>query len=172
MALVMAGARQWQIGGGLVIRESVAWVESALRKPRDQGAWERTEIYANLPTAKSVAVLDVDRDGDDDVVATFPDAKSSNVFWLPNPMSRDGADAVTNPEAWDLRAPIGQVATGADTLAIGDVDGDGIPDVVVRSTVGRIVQWFRGPGEPSKTSFNRFVCAGLMPTTASVRATR
>jgi len=45
---------------------------------------------------------------------------------------------------WELR-PIGQVDTAANVLAIGDVDSDGYKDVVVRSTVGRIVQWFRRP---------------------------
>jgi len=118
---------------------------------RDEGAWERTNVFEDLPTAKSVAVLDVDRDGDDDIISTFPDAKSSNVFWLPNPRSRDGADAVANTEAWDLVGPIGQVATGADALAIGDVDGDGIDDVMVRSSIGQVVQWFKGPDEPSTT---------------------
>jgi hypothetical protein len=118
---------------------------------RDDGLWDRTTIYADLPTAKSVAVLDVDRDGDDDIVATYPDSRSAAVFWLPNPMSRNGADAVSNPEAWDLLAPIGQIATGADTLALADIDGDGITDVMVRSSVGQVVQWFQGPDVPSKT---------------------
>jgi hypothetical protein len=45
---------------------------------------------------------------------------------------------------WELR-PIGQVDTAANVLAIGDVDSDTYKDVVVRSTVGQIVQWFRRP---------------------------
>ncbi|MFH1111210.1 MAG: VCBS repeat-containing protein [Planctomycetota bacterium] len=45
---------------------------------------------------------------------------------------------------WELR-PIGQVDTAANVLAIGDVDSDTYQDVVVRSTVGQIVQWFRRP---------------------------
>ncbi|HUU84306.1 MAG TPA: VCBS repeat-containing protein [Phycisphaerae bacterium] len=118
---------------------------------RNDGSWERTTVFEDLPTAKSVAVLDVDRDGDYDIVGTFPDSKSAMVFWLPNPFNRDGADAVANPEAWDLFAPIGQIATGADTLAIGDVDNDGISDVMVRSSGGRVVQWFKGPQVPSTT---------------------
>jgi len=118
---------------------------------RADDGWDNVTVYENLPTAKSVAVLDVDRDGDDDIVATYPDSASSNVFWLPNPLSRDGADAVSSSLAWNLFGPIGQVATNADALAIGDVDGDGIDDVLVRSSEGRIVQWFQGPAEPSKT---------------------
>ena len=45
---------------------------------------------------------------------------------------------------WELR-PIGQVDTAANVITIGDVDSDGFNDVVVRSTVGQIVQWFRRP---------------------------
>lgn len=118
---------------------------------RDDGLWARTTVFEDLPTAKSVAVLDVDRDGDDDIVVTYPDSRRAAIFWLPNPMSRDGADAVSNPEAWNLVAPIGQIATGADTIALGDIDGDGITDVMVRSSVGQLVQWFQGPDVPSKT---------------------
>jgi hypothetical protein len=58
---------------------------------------------------------------------------------------------VASSEFWDLFAPIGQIATGADTLAIDDIDGDGISDVMVRSSVGQVVQWFQGPDVPSKT---------------------
>jgi hypothetical protein len=45
---------------------------------------------------------------------------------------------------WELR-PIGQVDTAANVITIGDVDTDGFDDVVVRSTIGQIVQWFRRP---------------------------
>ncbi len=45
---------------------------------------------------------------------------------------------------WELR-PIGQVDTSANVIAIGDIDSDGFDDVLVRSTPGQIVQWFRKP---------------------------
>jgi hypothetical protein len=45
---------------------------------------------------------------------------------------------------WEAR-PVGQVDTAAMVMAIGDVDTDGFLDVVVRSTLGQIVQWFRRP---------------------------
>jgi hypothetical protein len=45
---------------------------------------------------------------------------------------------------WELR-PVGQVDTAANVLTTGDVDTDGFDDVVVRSTIGQIVQWFRRP---------------------------
>ena len=46
--------------------------------------------------------------------------------------------------SWQLR-PVGQVDTAADILEIGYVDSDDFMDVVVRSTNGKIVQWFRRP---------------------------
>ena len=121
---------------------------------RDDAAWDNTTVFEDLPVAKSVAIHDVDRDGDNDIIATYPDAKPSNVFWLPNPLNRNGVidlDAVANPQDWDIRAPLGHVAANADTIAIADIDGDGREDVVVRSTNGMIVQWFQAPEEPSTT---------------------
>ena len=48
------------------------------------------------------------------------------------------------PDNWEIR-PIGQVDSHANVVAIGDVDGDGFEDIAVRSTIGRLVQWFRRP---------------------------
>lgn len=45
---------------------------------------------------------------------------------------------------WEQR-PVGQVDTDANIITIGDVDTDGFDDVVVRSTIGQLVQWFRRP---------------------------
>lgn len=47
-------------------------------------------------------------------------------------------------DSWQER-PIGQVDTGADVMAIGDLDNDGFNDVLIRSTNGQIIQWFRKP---------------------------
>jgi hypothetical protein len=92
------------------------------------------------PQVKDAAVMDIDGDGDLDVIATFTDAISRNIRWARNPVNATGSVA----GGWEQR-PIGQVDTGADIIALGDVDNDGSEDVIVRSTVGQIVQWFRRP---------------------------
>lgn len=64
---------------------------------------------------------------------------------------------------WQER-PIGQLDTAADVMATGDIDGDGFDDIVVRSTAGQIVQWFRRPNPlpiapefpPDNTTPDRF----------------
>jgi len=54
---------------------------------------------------------------------------------------------------WENR-PIGTIDTGADVMTIADVDADGADDVIVRSTNGRIIQWFRRPtAETSQPEF-------------------
>lgn len=124
---------------------------------RTDDAWDNTTVFSDFPNLGTLATLDVDRDGDSDIVAISPNARSSNVFWLPNPLIDDGltdVNAVANPGDWNVRAPLGHVDTGVETLAIGDVDGDGLADVVVRSELGKVVQWFQAPAEPS-TSFVR-----------------
>jgi hypothetical protein len=40
---------------------------------------------------------------------------------------------------------------GADVIRIGDVDGDDLIDVVVRSSGGKVIQWLKGPGFQATT---------------------
>lgn len=47
-------------------------------------------------------------------------------------------------DQWEER-PIGQLDTGAEVATMGDVDGDGFDDIVVRSREGQLIQWFRRP---------------------------
>ncbi len=178
-------------------------------------------IAADAPQVKDLAALDVDSDGDLDIVATWTNAISQNIVWLRNPLIpnqtggpggvaeltrgfRDGFDfcvggntdtgpcpngdqdclgtadgacmagvcvggnssgsncqsagdcagtpnGVCTPDGWRFFAlgwetrPIGTVDTGADIMTLGDVDLDGSVDVVVRSSIGQVVQWFRQP---------------------------
>ena len=123
------------------------WPNPGAGLARNNDAWSRTMIYADRPAVGAVRILDVDRDGDNDVVCTYPKAASTNVRWLPNPLDLGDLTRVIAP--WGLHAPIGQVSAGAEALAIGDIDHDGVDDVVVRSAKGQVVQWFRSPAFPS-----------------------
>jgi hypothetical protein len=115
---------------------------------RQENAWGLNPIELDLPTVKSVAVLDVDGDGDLDIVSTYPDAGTLNVRWRRNPLI-DVPDAFhISDETW-RRGTIGQLATGADVITGGDLDGDGITDIVARSTNGGVIVWFKGPPNPT-----------------------
>ncbi len=126
--------------------------------PGDPARRVPVSIMLDAPQVKDIAVMDVDSDGDLDVVACFSNSISRNVRWARNPLvpgpgTAGGFNAVVAgvsdgwrfiSSAWERRA-IGQVDTGADVIALGDIDGDGFDDVLVRSTEGQIVQWFRRP---------------------------
>ncbi len=116
-------------------------------------------IMADLPQVKDILTLDVDHDGDLDVIATYTNSISRNIRWARNPAiahtlgGPDGPDEVVRRYcdcwrlfalAWEQR-PIGSLDTGADIMDLVDIDNDGFKDVLVRSTVGQIIQWFRQP---------------------------
>ncbi len=118
-------------------------------------------LMGDAPPIKDIAVMDVDNDGDLDVIATYTTSISLNVRWARNPLiahtagGPDGYDEVIDgasdgwrfyASGWEER-PIGQVDPGADMLDIGDLDNDGFDDIIVRSTLGQLVQWFRHPND-------------------------
>jgi hypothetical protein len=116
-------------------------------------AWIHVQIESNLPQVNTVKLLDVDNDGDLDLVSSWTQLASGNIVWHQNPFfphepgGPSGTAAVLSgqgADGWRERV-IGNVFTGSDKLTLGDVDGDGFTDVIVRSTLGEIVQWFRRP---------------------------
>lgn len=124
---------------------------------------DKTWLAASIPDAfpkggsiKDIALGDIDQDGDLDIVATYPTAPAMNVRWYRNPMLDIPDDVHISDGAWQT-GTISQIATGADVIAdfgaggsrLTDIDGDGIVDVVVRSTNGRVIQWLKTPLEPT-----------------------
>ena len=124
---------------------------------------DKTWLAARIPdafpkgaTIKDIALGDIDQDGDLDIVVTFPTAPAMNVRWYRNPVLDIPDDVHLSDGAWQT-GTISQVATGADVIAdfgasgsrLTDIDGDGIVDVVIRSTNGRVIQWFKTPLEPT-----------------------
>ena len=114
------------------------------------GTWRVESLFDPYADGevKDVGLADVDLDGDLDIVATRPLAQSMNVRWFRNPARDVPDDYHLSDSEWHT-GTIGQVDTVADVLSLGDLDGDGATDVVVRSTDGMIVQWFRGAANPT-----------------------
>lgn len=115
---------------------------------RQSNAWAPFMVDFDAPAVNSVAAFDVDRDGDQDIVATYPNARGSGIRWLRNPRI-DIPDAFHLSDGTWQRGSIGEVSTGSDILVPGDIDQDGITDVVVRSTAGKVILWFKGPDNPT-----------------------
>ncbi|NOT01793.1 MAG: VCBS repeat-containing protein [Phycisphaerales bacterium] len=103
---------------------------------RNDAAWTQILVDRGAQPLKALRLVDVDIDGRLDVVMTRPGTVSANISWR---RSLGGG-------AFDARRPIGQIDGGADQITPGDVDGDGLVDIVVRSNNGKVVQWFRHPG--------------------------
>jgi len=115
------------------------------------GTWGAASIPDAFPkgtSIKSIALGDIDGDGDLDVVASSPGAPTFNVRWYRNPVLDTADDFHISDGSWQTGL-VAQVATIADIVRIADIDRDGIVDVVMRSTAGQIIQWFKGPAGPT-----------------------
>ncbi len=115
---------------------------------RQSSGWGPFMVASDNPEIKWVDLTDVDRDGDLDIIATYPTSRANNIRWFRNP-------AVDIPDVFHLsdgtwqEGSIAQIRTGADVIDVADIDGDGISDVVMRSTEGRLIQWLKGPPNPT-----------------------
>jgi hypothetical protein len=130
---------------------------------RNGNAWARTTVESDAPPFKDLKLADIDLDGDLDVVASYPIAKSFNLRWLVNPLREAGVGAVLAGN-WALRPvgeqrvltqPADQQTPGAEFIAVGDIDGDGDIDVASVFAAFSLIQWFENPG-PGVVAQQRF----------------
>jgi hypothetical protein len=68
---------------------------------------------------------------------------------------RTGTVAQISPKVESFPGPFVPDLGGADVIRVGDVDRDGLLDVIVRSSGGRVIQWLKGSGFQATTEPRR-----------------
>jgi hypothetical protein len=110
--------------------------------------------------AYGIAAADLDRDGDSDLVSSdttddkTPAKDNGSLLWFEN----DGQGRFTQ-HVIALKE-----AGWFERLAIGDIDGDGHPDVVVVLNRAGSLVWFQNPGMPAAKPWKRHaIVSGGLP---------
>jgi len=116
------------------------WVGLVLIAAATQSALAQTTftqrvLSPNAPQPTSVVTVDIDRDGDADVVAA--EYSLNGVVWYEN----SGA----KPPAWTKHVVDG-FAAGPITVAVGDVDRDGDADIFSANFNDEGIAWYENPG--------------------------
>ncbi len=120
------------LGASGYLGNEVAWWRNSGENPI---AWEKHTIRADLPFAHEVYAIDFDSNGWMDVFAAA--SYCDRILWWHN----NGG----NPITWTEQT-IDSTFTGAKSVRVGDIDGDGDNDVVGAAIYNNQIAWWRNEG--------------------------
>jgi hypothetical protein len=164
----MSGRFSGRLGflmAGVFLSAGLAWFpgggdSAATEKADDAIHFTERLISDKYGYAYGIAAADLNGDGYIDLVSSdttddkTPSKENGTLYWYEN----DGKGNFT-------KHVIAQKENGwFERLAVGDIDGDGRPDVVVVLNRGGGVVWFQNPGKPATQPWKRHViCDGKLP---------
>jgi hypothetical protein len=159
---VAYGGRQHGGGGGYESADipsgngtftGISWLEapSDPAARRDLAQWQLHRIDPDVPSGHGFVFADLDGDGDDDIVDATADfdttQEQEDVAWYENPGPDDPA---AQRGEW-RRTSLFQSSDfyAKPSVAVGDLDGDGDPDLVTQTDTDMI--FFRNTGDAAVT---------------------
>ena len=123
--------------------DRIAWHENTAG---NGSAWTERQISTAANRPQSVFAVDIDRDGDVDVLSASSD--DDRIAWHDN--------TAGNGSAWTMRT-IATTANGAWFVTAADINGDGDPDAISGDLDSNKVAWFQNPGNTTGTWTERSV---------------
>ena len=124
----------------------VYWHENTMEKGV-VGSWSASDITTNADLANSVFAIDVDSDGDIDILSSSE--ADDKIAWYEN----NGSESFT-------ARTIATSADGAHSVFAIDLDSDGDIDVLSASTIDDKIAWYENNGSESFTARNITTSAG------------
>lgn len=116
---------------GTVGTNSLLLFENRTGQDDERAFGKRQVLISDLRTIESIDTGDLDKDGDQDIVAAA--FESDTVTWLQN----KGDGTFAPPETIDASVP------GVISVQMADVDSNGMLDVVVASQAENAVDWYK-----------------------------
>ena len=121
----------------------ILWLEND-GSPAD-GGWTLHVVDATVVKPAVIAVGDLNGDGAPDLAVALTDA--DEVVWYQN-------DNYPGVPTW-TRHLVGTASYPVD-LEIGDIDGDGDPDLAATAGLGDAVYWYENDGDPTDGQWTRY----------------